>query len=529
MGNLITEVGRIREMMGLVIEQEIRTINGKRFEVSTEDDDFSIDFNAEFNPGKYLAADMSNTVDSEITQLADFLTNPELKGKKLVVVIKAGSSKTPVTPGGVVANELQRLGVEPTNTGLAKLRANTALELVKNGLSGRISQDVFNNIEFTTDLSGIEQGPEFIPGEDDANDVKYKGYQKLGAEAFASGFIERFAELPDICNTSWDGSGDQGKESNKGAESGGGYSYASYPENGGKGMEYDLGLDTEGEVTLHFTAYHIPDMFQITYNGVTHTSSGPGGEGFVSNNFKTCDEGTSCWRRYTKKIARLNKNIKGDYEDVTDAEDATGRLSTKYRKMLQFTHGIETPKKINREWIIAFFEKFRPGSKNIFGRMFTNKKRMKYNKNFTDGYNRYDADGNPKTNSRGKIVASIITGKEVWSAINDIWMELDDNLDSEKKDSSKSISNTQKEINKLQKEFDELKAIGSPGEYSKLMTTKLQDLGFENGVVGTNGSLKFEKVAGVDKMYLQVFAPLDGTIWGVRVTCKDLGGPVAQR
>ena len=210
---------------------------------------------------------MSNTVDSEISLLADYLANPDLKGKKLVVVISAGSSKTPITPGGTVANELQKLGLEPTNASLAQLRANTALELVIDGLTGQIPQDVFDNIEFTTDLSGIEQGPEFT-ADDDANDAKYKGWQKLGAEAFASGFIETFAELPSICNTSWEGSGKQGLESNKGAESGGSYSYASYPENDGKGMEYDLGLDTEGEVTLHFTAYHIPDMFQITYNGV---------------------------------------------------------------------------------------------------------------------------------------------------------------------------------------------------------------------------------------------------------------------
>ena len=113
MGNLISEVSRIREMMGLVVEQtvvveqQIRTINGKRFEVSTEDDSFDVSFNAKFNPGKYLAQDMSNSVDSEISQLSDYLSDPKLKGKKLVVVIKAGSSKTPITPGGAVAKDLE--------------------------------------------------------------------------------------------------------------------------------------------------------------------------------------------------------------------------------------------------------------------------------------------------------------------------------------------------------------------------------------------------------------------------------------
>ena len=531
MTNIISEVSRIREMMGLVLEQtEIRNVvqaNGttKRFEVSTEDDAFSVDFEAEFNPGKYLAQDMSNSVDTEITSLAKYLADPKLKGKKLVVVIKAGSSRTPITPGGAVAKLLQGAGLEPTNASLAQLRASTALELVKNGLTGQIPQNVFDNIEFTTDLSGIEQGPEFT-ADDDANDAKYKGWQKLGAEAFATGFIETLAELPDICNTSKSGSGKKGKKGNKGTESGGGYGYAAYPENEGKGMEYDLGLDTEGEVTLQFTAYHIPDMFQITYNGVTHTSSGPGGEGFVSNNFKTCDEGTSCWNRYTKRINKLNKRITSDEEGVTDAEGRTKSLSGANRRMLKFTHGIETPKSIGREWIIDFFEKFKPGSRSFFGKMFNDKKRMKYNKNFTDGYASYDDEGNPKTNRSGKIISKTVKGKDVWDKINDIWMVLDDNLDSEKKDSSKNTTNNQKEINKLQKEFDELKAIGSPGEYSELMSKKLGKMGFPP-VVGTNGSLKFEKVAGVDKMYLQVFAPLDGTVWGMKVTCKDLGGPSA--
>ena len=59
--NLISEVSRIREMMGLVLEQtEIRNVvqsdgTTKRFEVFTEDDDFDIEFNAEFNPGKIFS------------------------------------------------------------------------------------------------------------------------------------------------------------------------------------------------------------------------------------------------------------------------------------------------------------------------------------------------------------------------------------------------------------------------------------------------------------------------------------------
>jgi hypothetical protein len=469
---------------------------------------------------------MSNSVDGEISQLADYLSDPKLKGKKLVVVIKAGSSKTPITPGGAVAKDLESKGLEPTNASLAQLRANTALELVKNGLSGQIPEGVFKNIEFTTDLSEVEQGPEFIPGTDKADDPKYKGFQKLGAEAFASGFIETLAELPDICNTSKSGSGKQGKKDNLGAT--GEYGYASYPENDGKGMEVDLGLETEGLVTLNFTAYHIPDMFQVTYNGVTHTSSGPGGEGFVSNNFKTCEEGSGCYKSYMSKINRLKKRIDKDSEGVTKAEGKTGKLSKIHRNMLLYTHGIETPVRIDRDWIMAFFEKFKPGSKNLLQRMTTDKKKMKYNKKFTDGYSRYDEDGNPKTNSKGRTIAKVVKGKDVWDAINNIWIKLDDKVDYEKKTSSKNLSKYEKEIKELQTDLNELMASGNPGEYSKKMSKRLKKMGFP-GVIGTNGSLTFEKVVGEQYMYLQVFAPLDGTVWGMRATCEDLSGPIASR
>ena len=69
---------------------------------------------------------------------------------------------------------------------------------------------------------------------------------------------------------------------------------------------------------------------------------------------------------------------------------------------------------------------------------------------------------------------------------------------------------------------------GNPDDYAKAMTRKLLGLGFPAGVIGTNGSITFDKVKGVGDMYLQVYAPLDGTVWRAEVACKDLQSPVAQ-
>jgi len=80
------------------------------------------------------------------------------------------------------------------------------------------------------------------------------------------------------------------------------------------------------------------------------------------------------------------------------------------------------------------------------------------------------------------------------------------------------------EIQKLQNELNDLIENGNPNSYAKAMTRKLRWLGFDQGVIGENGSVQIEKVKGAADMYLQVYAPLDSTAWRASVTCKDLKG-----
>ena len=183
---LLSEVNRVREIMGLVVEQEIRTIDGRKYEVaSTVLPPYqSGKWSATFAPGKYSGGDLKGNIDSDIAKLADYLNQDDLINQKLIVSVAAGSSKTPITPGGNTAKALTNAGVTPDNAGLAELRGRTAIELVKNGLRGQISQEMYDSIEFVVDLSKIEAGDPFKPG-DDPNDDKFTKHQFLSASAFA--------------------------------------------------------------------------------------------------------------------------------------------------------------------------------------------------------------------------------------------------------------------------------------------------------------------------------------------------------
>ena len=526
---LLSEITRVKEMMGILNEQdvnpkEIRTIDGKRYEVSSTvlPPYQSGKWSATFKPGKYKGGDMTGNIDGDIAKLAKYLNQPDLVNQKVFVAITAGSSKSPINPKGNLATILKGEGVEPTNAGLAELRGRTALNLVKSGLKGQIPYNLFNNIEFVVDLSQIEQGPDFVVGTDNANDPKYTPYQFLSATASAQATQETLAELPEICNTNIKGSGGRGKRGSKGPT---GLPYAAYPENDGLGQKIDLGVNTEGEITFNFTALKIPDMFQITYGENVYTSSGPGGEGFVSNRFKTCEEGSKCYKNFTKRIQRLEDSIGDMGERLDKKKSITRGLPSSYVGMLEFTNGVDVPedRRVDMEWITNFFEKFTPAKKNFIKKLFTKKKRFKFNSDFKDGYRYYNEDGTPRDRRPGEVKA-----KDVWKRINDIWIELSDSYEDYADDKGGKISAKEKEIETLKAELKQLMETGNPDDYAKAMTRKLLGLGFPAGVIGTNGSITFDKVKGVGDMYLQVYAPLDGTVWRAEVACKDLQSPVAQ-
>jgi hypothetical protein len=523
---ILNEISRVREIMGLVVEQEIRTIDGKKYEVtSTVLPPYeSGKWSATFAPGKYSGGDLQGNIDSDIAGLAKYLNQDDLKNQKLIVSVAAGSSKTPITPGGNTAKMLTNAGVAPDNAGLAELRGRTAIELVKNGLRGQIPQEIYDNIEFVVDLSKIEAGPDFKEG-DDPNDSKFTEHQFLSATAFAEATQETLAELPSICNQpKLGGSGGKGKENSVGPT---GLPYAVYQENEGKGKEYDLGMGTEGEMTFTFTALRIPDMFQITYGDNTFTSRGPGGEGFVTNSFDDYKEGSRGYNSIMRKIENLEKSAGRDGKLLDRYNNRELRISESTANALR---ALEIPfteqgkrGKISRLWIVDFMEKYQPGSKNTWGKIFGKKRKMKVSPKFIQDL---IATGGIYTNYGERF------GKNAWDEINEVWMKIDEQFDDKQKNVLAKAEEKQKRYGgataaELRLQLEKLQGTGSMNEYAEMANKELKAAGFDMGIVGTNGSITFDKVPSIDKMYLQVYAPLDGTAWKASLACKEKGGPIA--
>jgi len=518
---ILTEIGRVREIMGLVVEQttsttEIKMEDGKMVEVTSEvlEPYQSGKWEAKFAPGKYSGVDIKGNIDGDIAKLAAYLVNPLLTEKKIIVSVSAGSSKTPITPGGNTAKALTNAGVTPDNAGLAKLRGRTAIELVKNGLRGKISDESFNNIEFVVDLSKIEAGDPFVAG-DVATDERFTKHQFLSATAFAQATIVTRADLPTLCDKpTLSGKGGKGKPSSLGPTK---LPYAVYSENEGKGKEYDLGMGTEGIMTFNFTAYRIPDMFQITYGTETYTSSGPGGlEGFVSNNFDDFTEGSRGYNRMMSKIEYLEKLEGRNKGKETKQTERQYKIPNSLKRVLGEMgiplgdSGGKTGSYINRDWILNFYEKYQPGSRSRLGKLTSNKRKMKPNEVFVND---------------NRITGGSKIGLAAWETINDIWMKTDekysDVVDRNEKLTRNSQTNRGGTSSELRAQLEKFQETGSMTDYADMMTTELLDLGFKQGVIGMNGSITFDKVPNVDKMYLQVYAPLDGTAWGATLSCKS--------
>ena len=111
---LLSEITRVKEMMGILNEQdvnpkEIRTIDGKRYEVSSTvlPPYQSGKWSATFKPGKYKGGDMTGNIDGDIAKLAKYLNQPDLVNQKVFVAITAGSSKSPINPKGNLATILK--------------------------------------------------------------------------------------------------------------------------------------------------------------------------------------------------------------------------------------------------------------------------------------------------------------------------------------------------------------------------------------------------------------------------------------
>jgi hypothetical protein len=134
-----------------------------------------------FIPGDYKNFDVSN--DPKMIKVVEWLNNPDIKDKKISIVVTAGSSKS-----GPGENDEER---RQFNVNLAIKRGETAISKVKEFLNGKIPNELLNSINYTIDTSQAHKGPEFDPTKKDTSkDEKYQDYQFVTISCIATGESE---------------------------------------------------------------------------------------------------------------------------------------------------------------------------------------------------------------------------------------------------------------------------------------------------------------------------------------------------
>ena len=236
----------------------------------------------------------------------------------------------------------------------------------------------------------------------------------------------------------------------------------------------------------------------------------------MSNNFDDFTEGSRGYNRMMSKIEYLEKLEGRNKGKETKQTERQYKIPNSLKRVLGEMgiplgdSGGKTGSYINRDWILNFYEKYQPGSRSRLGKLTSNKRKMKPNEVFVND---------------NRITGGSKIGLAAWETINDIWMKTDEKYSDVVDRNEKLTRNSQTDkggtSSELRAQLEKFQETGSMTDYADMMTTELLDLGFKQGVIGMNGSITFDKVPNVDKMYLQVYAPLDGTAWGATLSCKS--------
>jgi len=547
---ILGEINRMYEIMGLDMIQEqdlqkgmIINVDGVDKEVvdiiPKELKDIVVPQNFEAGATE-LNTETKTALDATIQSLIDFLATPELRNVNWRININAGASQIPV--GNTLAKNLGLTSSDPfvgRNEELAKLRAEAVIKYFSDKLkTAGVTNIDFPEANITIGSTDWESNKKAYKAKDQSVIDKFKKEQFMNLSLGAAGITVELADLPDICGGKMEKEGGRAEAANKGPEGGGSLPYATYPDNDGKGFQVDLGLNTEGEITFTFNSYWIPDMFQLTYNGETLTSSGPQGPGFVSNSFDNCEEGSSCARVFTRQIDRLKKELENSTKKTDKSKEKVDaalvksiRLGRKLKQILKIENNIDAPDSVDLEWFKGFFEVFPPREKNWVQSWATGQRKLRYNKNFKGGYSRYkeildDNDNVVGYEGRGDFE----DGDDVWKDLIEKWAKLDKKFDEKtqdfeekKEDTDELTSDTQEKIAKLEKELVDLQSVGESSEYSRKMTGVLtsEPYNFPYGVIGEQGKIVIDKIKGEQYAYIQVYAPLDKTAWECNITCKE--------
>lgn len=552
-----------------LMEQEIVTINGKRYKVKT---DVAKPYNSDkiqvnFAAGK---SEIDGAGKSQLTQALTKVknwmdSNPGLTKENIVVTVTAGSSnywgKTPNKSTDATNNKT-----------LTQKRANAGTKVIQDAASSIFKPEELKRITFVADgESGANQGPYW--GDEKAKGVSFEDYKKavkkyqyVAVKAFASGEKTIKEALPEICNKGMDtGGGTRAKESN---------GWMTYPQNSGQGKLIEFGKGI-GKIKFSFNAKVVPDLFRIIYNGKEYYSEYGGKEGFISNyTNKILNSRKKGGKDILKQLNTTDKNatttLVNSLKSISKMVDKSGdkvwsSLDKKYdtkQGEKTFLEILGMVNKLSEAEMKAFKDKFRgffkemeqtlnqyeevDGKKkkvvNKYGDSIStseakkwlseegNRKKLYYllktfNKLYTTERNLKQIFGFLRFKRQQEFAKDVRNLENLRTAIDEPAKELgslilkyQDLLKQEKeldKQSSGGIS--REDIENTEGVNPKLRMYASQLDDMDGVVPKIE-------VVGPTGSITIDKVEGVDEGYLQVWAPFGGTVWSYSIGCIGPNG-----
>ena len=488
---------------------DIVVIDGKKFKITEliEKNLPKTNIGQQFASGTYQLSDESKTkTDALLEKMVKFFKIAELQNTTFDIKLEGGASQVPM--GDNLSNKLGiNLSLDKfvgRNKELAKKRSAAIQELLVNGLKAQGIENV------TIPQPTITVGTTKWDKNKGAKHADYSNEQFMNVSVEASGTKVVKQQLPDFCKKPF--------VPKKGGQASKGNGWKVYD---GEGWDVDMG-DGEGQITLKFNAYSLPDMFEIVYNGETYRSKNPDTkeQGFVSREFKKLSEEQLGQIKINgeenkKKLEKIESDIETYGYDRPVKMGKWGaknlirfwfalpdRIINNYNweeKGETETYALDVNNEADLQWFEDFYKKF-PREKDF--------KRYK-------GGDRGDGmfiKGGRKASGLSKKQV-----KELWDFILNRYKRV-----------QKRPKKVKKEMNKLKETilkdnvsitYNE-KYGGNYSVFIKDMDEKIKAKGFSEGIVGPNGQITFNKVSTENMMKLQVYAPIGDTVWNAQVGCK---------
>ena len=510
--NILSEVNRVREIMGLgvILEQQnvgdVVVIDGKRFKLVDliKSQIPKTNIGQQFASGTFKLSSGSKTkTDELLRKMISFFQIPELKNRTFNIKLEGGASQVPM--GDNLAN---KLGISLSldkfigrNEELAKKRAESIKKILEDGLKAAGIENV--KVPEPTITVGVT---EWEPSKG-AKHPDYTKEQFMNVSVEASGVREVLEELPVFC--------DKPFVPKKGKQASAKNGWRVYP---GDGYEIDMG-DGAGEITLDFDAYSIPDMFEIIYDGERYRSKNPktGQEGFVSGRFeKSSVEEIELNKKeredllkkiqqqelaieniglYGRRVGRGRARQLENFLPIPDRKIPNDPKSIERGE--QETYSLSVNYEVDMIYLNEFFEMF-PTMKDFLA---------------------FSGDEDRPRKFRRSIEMSRKDVRELYERLVGIRKSINGKINSAKK----RIGNYDSKLETINSELEYNEIYGgNMNAYLKGKKRELEEKGFDESIIGDNGSITFTKKPDVNLMYLQVYAPLGGTVWNAKVSCKPV-------